>query len=67
MLDEAFRAIYETASVDFANLQRHDMGALAKTVVARVNERLGADLVQDLLVEELSYLPGHEARGRKTP
>jgi hypothetical protein len=67
VLDEAFRAIYESASVDFSNLQRHDLGALAKTVVARVNERLAADIVQDLLVEELSYLPGREARGRKAP
>lgn len=67
VLDEAFRAIYEASSVDFANLRRHDLGELGKTVVARVNERLGGGLVQDLLVEELSYLPGHEARGRKTP
>jgi hypothetical protein len=67
VLDEAFRVIYETSAVDFANLRRHDLGELGRTVVTRVNQRLGADLVQDLLVEELSYLPGHEARGRKTP
>jgi hypothetical protein len=67
VLDEAFRAIYETSSIDFANLQRQDLDELRRTIVARVNARLAVDLVKDLLIEDLNYLPGHEARGRKAP
>lgn len=54
--DEAFRTLYST-SVDFRHLDKYDLGALAKTIVAKVNQRLGADIVRDVLVEQFIYVP----------
>lgn len=54
--DEAFRTLYST-SVDFRHLDKYDLGALARTLVAKVNQRLGADIVKDVLVEQFIYVP----------
>jgi hypothetical protein len=54
--DVAFRTLYST-SVDFRHLDKYDLGALAKTLVAKVNQRLGADIVKEVLVDQFIYVP----------
>jgi hypothetical protein len=54
--DEAFRMLYSTA-VDFHHLDKYDLGELARTLVAKVNQRLGADIVKEVLVEQFIYVP----------
>jgi hypothetical protein len=54
--DEAFRTLYST-SLDFRHLDKYDLGALAETLVAKVNQRLGADIVKEVLVEQFIYVP----------
>lgn len=54
--DEIFRTIYAEAEVDFGKLARLDLGALADEAKARVNERMGDAVVQDLLVDGLNYI-----------
>lgn len=57
--DEAFRMLYST-SVDFRHLDKYDLGALAKSLVAKVNRRLGADIIRDVLVDQFIYVPKSE-------
>ncbi|WP_420392705.1 hypothetical protein [Acuticoccus sp.] len=54
--DEIFRTIYGSAEVDFGQLARLDLAALADGAKARVNERMGDDVIQDLLVDGLNYV-----------
>ena len=60
--DEALRAIYSNAKVDFARLERVDIDALLKTVKTNVNARLGGDLVKDVLVKEFNYVRKDQLR-----
>jgi PBP1b-binding outer membrane lipoprotein LpoB len=54
--DEAFRTLYST-SVDFRHLDKYDLGALTKTLAAKVNQRLGGDIVKEVLVDQFIYVP----------
>ncbi|WP_108662741.1 hypothetical protein [Acuticoccus kandeliae] len=54
--DEVFRSIYGRAEASFGKLVRFDLASLADEAKARVNERMGADVVQDLLVDGLNYI-----------
>jgi hypothetical protein len=64
LLDEAFKTIYADESVDFRRFRKQDLPALGKKVMAGVNKRLGSELVRDVLIQELNYVPKEEARGR---
>lgn len=61
--DEALRAIYSNAKVDFSRLERVDIDALLKTVKTGVNARLGGELVKDVLVKEFNYVRKDQLRG----
>lgn len=54
--DEAFRRLYSD-QMDFNHLEKYDMAALTRDLVGKVNERLGAEIVKDVLVEEFNYVP----------
>ncbi|GAB5375501.1 MAG: hypothetical protein AcusKO_19630 [Acuticoccus sp.] len=54
--DEVFRALYGNADVAFGRLVRLDLAALAEGARVRVNERMGDEVVQDLLVDGLNYV-----------
>lgn len=63
LLDEAFKTIYAGEKIDFKNLKKQDLPALAKMLGENVNKRLGAPVVQDVLLEQLSYVPKSDMRG----
>jgi len=48
VMDEAFRRIYTDGKVEFDEM--------TKAIRTNVNTRLGADLVHDLLIEEVNYV-----------
>ncbi len=56
LLDEAFRIIYTDPKLDFHHLERYDVGNLTHTLVSRVNSRLGADVIKEVLVEEINFV-----------
>jgi hypothetical protein len=62
LLDEAFKTIYAGEKVNFRQLKKQDLPALAKQLGENVNKRLGAAMVQDVLIDQLSYVPREEAR-----
>ncbi len=63
LLDEAFKTIYAGEKVNFRQMKRQDLPALAKQLGENVNKRLGATLVHDVLIDQLSYVPKEEVRG----
>ena len=62
LIDEAFKVIYGGTAIDFRNPGKPDFSALSKTIKDSVNARLGAGFVQDVLVQELTYLPQDKFR-----
>jgi hypothetical protein len=63
LVDEAFKVIYSGKAIDFRNPQQPDFSALGKTIKDNVNARFGPGFVQEVLVQELSYLPQEKFRG----
>jgi hypothetical protein len=56
VVDEAFRKIYADERLDFRNLARYDLSILTTGIKQRVNERMQADIVQDVLLEDFNYV-----------
>lgn len=70
LLDEAFRTIYAGSQIKFTDIKKHDLDALKKTIGDNVNKRLGMPIIEDVLIEELNYVPKDQVRGgpkRKEP
>jgi hypothetical protein len=63
-LDEAFKTIYAGETIDFRRFRKQDLPALGKRILAGANKRYGAHLIQEVLIQELNYVPKDEARGR---
>lgn len=65
--DEVFRTLYARAETAFGRLVRLDLAVFAEDVRQRVNERMGDDVVQDLLVDGLNYIDLARADVESTP
>lgn len=64
LVDEAIRAIYSGHEFDFRQMRKQDLTELARMIANNVNGRFGARLVEEVLVQELNYLPKDQVRGR---
>ena len=64
VLDEAFKAIYGE-ELDFRQMQKQDLPALAKRIVEGSNKRFGTRIVEDVFVQELNYVSKDGVRGAK--
>jgi hypothetical protein len=60
VVDEAFRKIYADERLDFRKLARYDLSILTASIKQRVNERMRADVVQDVLIEDFKYVSREE-------
>ena len=63
LLDEAFRAIYSDAGLDPRHVERYDLQKLTARLVKSTNDRLGAPLIKDVLIENFSYIDKDAAKG----
>lgn len=63
VLDEAFKTIYSGEQINFQNMKKQDLSLLAKKLGDNVNKRLGLAIVQDVLIDQLSYIPKKDMRG----
>ncbi len=57
LLDEAFRTLYTDDNLDFRHLEKYDLAKLTKHLVDATNAHLGAPLIKDVLIADLSYAP----------
>jgi hypothetical protein len=60
LLDEAFRTLYSDDHLDFAHLERYDINKFTKHLVQSTNERLGANLVKSVLIQDFTYFSKEE-------
>ncbi len=63
LLDAAFKTIYAGDILDFRHPGKQDLSLLTKTIADSVNKRFGKRFVEDVLVEELNYVPKDQVRG----
>jgi len=62
VVDEAFRRIYSEERIDFKNMKKHELVPLLKAIKQDVNERMQANIVQDILIEEFNYISKDDLR-----
>lgn len=62
VVDEAFRQIYADPALDFRRLAKYDITKRLAEVRAKVNERLGGEVVKDVLVDEINFVAKREVR-----
>jgi hypothetical protein len=67
LVDEAFRYVYNDDTIDFDHLDRFDLAKMSKALVQAVNARVKAEVVVDVGVQEFTYAPISETRGRPGP
>ena len=67
LVDEAFRYVYNDDTIDFDHLDRFDFAKMSKALVAAINARVKSDVVVDVGVQEFTYEPISETRGRPAP
>jgi hypothetical protein len=56
VLDEAFRRIYTDGKVEFDQMSKYNLDQITGAIRENVNERLGLELIKDVLFEELNYV-----------
>jgi hypothetical protein len=62
VVDEAFRCIFNDDSIDLENLKKYDLEKFADTVIKNVNARLKSDVIQDLAIQEFTFLTAAEVK-----
>lgn len=66
VVDEAFRRIYGDETLDFNNLSRFDLAELTAAIKDRVNERMQANIIQEVLVEDFNYVSKDDLPGARS-
>jgi hypothetical protein len=56
VLDETFRRIYTDGKVEFDQMSKYNLDDITSAIKKNVNARLGSDLIQDVLIDELNYV-----------
>jgi flagellar basal body-associated protein FliL len=56
VLDETFRRIYTDGKVEFDRISKYNLTELTKSIKDDVNKRLGSDLIQDILLDQLELV-----------
>ncbi|MDX2308851.1 MAG: hypothetical protein NW216_11480 [Hyphomicrobium sp.] len=62
-VDEAFRTVYETASIDFRKAQKSDLTSMLDEIGKRIDARVGAGGVEDIRINEFMYAPPRHSSG----
>ena len=62
IIDEAFRALFAGNTVDFKDMKKYDLEGLKKKIVMNVNQRFKSELVRDVLIERLNFIPLDKVR-----
>jgi hypothetical protein len=56
VLDETFRRIYTDGKVEFDQMSKYNLDDITSAIKKNVNARLGSELIQDVLIDELNYV-----------
>ncbi|GJE11672.1 hypothetical protein [Methylobacterium longum] len=62
VMDESFRQIYGDGDLDFRNLKKYDINKRLDDIKRRVNERLGSEVVKDVMIENFNFVTKKDIR-----
>ena len=62
VVEEAFRFIYDDDSIDFAKPRKFDFKSLTDAMRKNVNSRLKKEVIRDVVLQELHFIPSAELR-----
>jgi hypothetical protein len=62
LIDAAFRAVYSNSQSDFARLKAKDLDDLTEAIKIAANERIGGELVRQVLIQQLNYVRKEDIR-----
>ena len=62
VVDETFQYIYGDEKIDFAHLDRVDIGKMTESLIQRVNTRLRSNVITDMGVVEFNFLVNSEGK-----
>jgi len=65
LADEAFRILYAGSLRDFKRIEKYDLAALTKKMRERANIRFETELIEDVLIDSINYVPKNEVRVRR--
>ncbi|MEO3384867.1 hypothetical protein [Mesorhizobium sp. CAU 1741] len=57
LADQVYSHLYANPQIDFTNRQSLDVDTFRAGIRDGVNERLGEDLIHEILIEQVDYLP----------
>ncbi|MFO1131772.1 MAG: hypothetical protein U1E16_07175 [Hyphomicrobiales bacterium] len=60
--DSAFRVIFTSEDIDFRHLKPDDLDRLTSAIARQANLRLGAELVRQVLFQQLNYVKKEDIR-----
>lgn len=60
--DAAFRVVFASADVDFGRMRRKDIDELTTAIAREANARIGAEIVRNVLVQQLNYVKKEDIR-----
>lgn len=64
LADEAFKVLYGGSLRDFQRIEKYDLAALTKKMKEGANKRFETDLIKDILIDSINYVPKSEVRVR---
>ncbi|WP_157016372.1 hypothetical protein [Mesorhizobium xinjiangense] len=64
LVDQVYSYIYSNPQIDFSRYDALDLDAFREGVRASINERVGGELIHQVLVEQIDYLSKQEIRDR---
>jgi hypothetical protein len=67
VIDETFQYIYGDDRIDFAHLDKLDLGKMTEALVLRVNTRLRANVITDMGIIECNFLVNSEGSSHAKP
>jgi hypothetical protein len=62
VVDEAFRYIYGDEKIDFARLDKLELGKMTQDLIQKINSRLKAGVVTDMGILECNFFLASEAK-----
>ena len=60
--DAAFRTIFSDTNIDVWRLKKKDLDTLTTAIVQEANQRLGKELVRNVLFEQINYVKKEDIR-----
>jgi hypothetical protein len=63
LVDEAFKVIFSGEAINFSVLEKPDGAKLTEAIKKNINARFGENFLQDVLVQELNFVPQERFRG----